>query len=189
MERKETRKLLAESELKYRLLVEKSLQGILVTKKNPLKLVFANDAMGKMLGYSVQELVSLSPEEILGLVHSDDRAVFFKRMESRFEGEPADGCFEFRAVQKDGSIIWLNALSNRVEYEGQPVVQGMFLDITESKKLEMELKQKYDYLDRVGESIDAGLVIISKDYRIFWANTVLRKTVPNLNKKCYQTFH
>ena len=43
-------------------------------------------------------------------------------------------CYEFRGVRKDGSIIWMSAFANRVEYDGQPAIQGMFLDINESKK-------------------------------------------------------
>lgn len=134
-ERKKSAKLLAISESKYRLLVEKSLQGILVIKATPLRIVFANDAIWKILGYSPAELTSLSSEGIMRLVFDEDRSVFFKRMESRFKGEPADACYEFRAVRKDGTIIWMSAFANRMDFEGEPAVQGMFLDITESKKI------------------------------------------------------
>jgi PAS domain S-box-containing protein len=140
-EQRKSRKLLAASESKYRMLVEKSLQGILITLADPLRLVFANDTMGKILGYSSQELMSLSPERIMGLVYHEDRAVFFKRMENRFRGKPAESCLEFRAVRKDGSIIWLDALSSRVEYDGQPAVQGVFLDVNERKKAEEVLRR------------------------------------------------
>ena len=98
------------------------------------------------MGYSSQELTSLSPEGIMSLVYHEDRAVFFKRMENRLRGEPAETCYEFRAVRKDGSIIWLSSLANRVEYDGQPAVQGMFLDVNESKKAAerfRESEQKY----------------------------------------------
>jgi CheY-like chemotaxis protein len=40
VERKKSRKALVESELKYRTVVEKSLQGILITQTSPLRLVF-----------------------------------------------------------------------------------------------------------------------------------------------------
>ena len=98
------------------------------------------------MGYSSQELMSLSPEGIMSLVYHEDRAVFFKRMENRLRGEPAESCFEFRAVRKDGSIIWLSSLANRVDYDGQPAVQGMFLDVNESKKASevlCESEQRY----------------------------------------------
>jgi PAS domain S-box-containing protein len=134
VERKKSRELLAKSEAKYRTLVEKSLQGISILQAAPLRIVFANEAMGKLMGYSSQDLMGLSPEGIMGLVYHEDRAVFFKRMENRLRGEMAEACFEFRAVRKDGSLIWLSSLANRVDYDGQPAVQGMFLDVSESKK-------------------------------------------------------
>ena len=110
VERKKSRELLAKSESKYHALVENSLQGISILLAAPIRIVFANGAFGKILGYSSEELMSLSPEEIMSLVYQEDRAVFFKRMENRLRGEPAGACFEFRAVRKDGSIIWLSSL-------------------------------------------------------------------------------
>ena len=146
VERKKSRELLAKSESKYHALVENSLQGIAILQAAPLRIAFANGAFGKTLGYSSEELTSLSPEEIMNLVYHEDRAVFFKRMENRLRGEPAEACFEFRAVRKDGSLIWLSSLANRVDYNGQPAVQGMFLDINESKKaaeILSESEQRY----------------------------------------------
>ena len=146
VERKKSRELLAKSESKYHALVENSLQGIAILQVAPIRIVFANGALGKILGHSSEELTSLSPEEIMSLVYHEDRAVFFKRMESRLRGEPAGTCFEFRAVRKDGSIMWLTSLANRVDYDGQPAVQGMFLDVNESKKageILRESEQRY----------------------------------------------
>ena len=146
VERKKSKELLAKSESKYHSLVENSLQGISILQATPLRIVFANQAMGKILGYSSKELLALSPQGIMGLVHHEDRVVFFKRMENRLQGELANECYEFRGVRKDGSIIWMSAFANRVEYDGQPAVQGMFLDINESKKaaeILSESEQKY----------------------------------------------
>jgi len=111
VERKKSRDLLSKSESKYRSLVEEALQGILIILPNPLRLVFVNDALGKMLGYSPKELLSLSPDAIKALVHPEDRAVFFKRMENRLRGEHAETRHEFRGLRKDGSIICMEAFS------------------------------------------------------------------------------
>ncbi len=134
VERKKTKKALAESELNYRTVVEKSLQEILITQTSPLRLVFANLAMRNILGYSTDELKSLSPLGVAGLIYDEDKAVFFIRLEKRIRGEPSDERLEFRAVRKNGSIVWLEAFATRTEYMGQPAVQGMFLDIDERKK-------------------------------------------------------
>jgi PAS domain S-box-containing protein len=190
VQHKKSRELLAGSESKYRTLVEKSLQGILVTKVAPLRLVFANDAMGKILGYSLHELMSLSPQGIMGLVHHEDRAVFFKRMESRLQGEQPESFLEFRAVRKDGSVIWMNALANRIEFEGQPAVQGVFLDIDERKKLEAAVKEKLDMLEALTQNIGAGFVTISKDYRVLYANKFVKNNMGNVEGKlCYATLN
>ena len=111
-ERKEAKKALITSESNYRMIVEKSLQGIVITHVSPLQFVLANESMGKMLGYSAQELMSLSPKEITGLIYDEDRGVFFKRLENRVRGEPAPSSLEFRAVRKNGSIFWMEATSN-----------------------------------------------------------------------------
>ncbi len=141
VEKKKSRQLLSKSEAKYRKLVENSLQGMMVLLPAPLKLVFANEAITKILGYSIQELILLSPEEIRSLVYHEDRSAYFSRMERRLRGEQAESYYEFRAVRKDGSIVWVEALSNRVEYEGQVAVQGIFLNIDDRKKAE-ELVRK-----------------------------------------------
>ena len=141
VERKNSKKALVESELNYRTVVEKSLQGILITQTSPLRLVFANESMSKILGYSTEELKSLSPLGVAGLIHDGDKAVFFGRLESRLHGEIANSSLEFRAVRKNGSIVWLEAFASRIEYVGQPAVQGMFLDISERKKADHILRE------------------------------------------------
>jgi len=50
MELKNARNLLDASDLKYRTLVEKSLQGIMIAQATPLRIIFTNASMGKMLG-------------------------------------------------------------------------------------------------------------------------------------------
>jgi PAS domain S-box-containing protein len=134
VEQKKSIQLLAASENKYRKLVENSLQGILILKVSPFRLVFGNAAMEKILGYSLDELMTFSSKQIMELVYFEDRELYFSRLEKRLKGEEAKSCFEFRAVRKDGSIIWLEALSSKVEFQGQVALQGLFLDITESKK-------------------------------------------------------
>jgi PAS domain S-box-containing protein len=51
------------------------------------------------------------------------------------------------------------------------------------------LMQKYEVLERAGESVGAGLAIISKDYDVIWANKTLMEVGVSPSKKCFQTFN
>jgi PAS domain S-box-containing protein len=152
-ERKKSEKLLAESESKYRVLVESSLQGILIVRPNPLRFCFANDAMARILGYSVEELLSLPPQGIIGLIHTAERTVFFNRLQRRFRGEKAELSLEFRAIRKDGSTVWLEGFSSKIEYLGQPAVQGEFLNIDERKRVQEAVKTSEEKYRELANSL------------------------------------
>ena len=140
-EQKKSAQLLAASESKYRMLVEKSLQGIMIAQDTPLRVIFANTSMGKMMGYSPEELTSLPSSEVGTLIYHEDRAIFFNHFRNQLEGKQTDNIFEFRGVRKDGSIIWMAAFAVPIDYEGQPAVQTIFMDISEHKKSEEILRK------------------------------------------------
>ncbi len=136
-ERRRAEEELRKSEQKYRTLIEQSLQGIVIGQcLGAPRLVFANRAMADILGYTVDELTSLSPKETAGLVHPEDRGLFFKRFVDRLQGKAAPPRYEVRGIRKDGALRWLEVSSSRIEYQGQPAVQAAFVDITERKQAE-----------------------------------------------------
>jgi PAS domain S-box-containing protein len=134
VERKQSKKMLRESEEKYRTLVEESLQGILVAQGRPPRIVFANESFAKTLGYSTDEITLLNSEQVAGLVHAEDQKKFFERYTQRLMGQQKDSTFDFRAIRKDGTSVWLQVSSNRILYNGKPAVQGIFLNIDNDKK-------------------------------------------------------
>ena len=139
-DRKRVEEAVRESEVKYRTLIDQSLEGIVIAQGPAPRLVFANSTMAKILGYTPDELISLSPKETEGLVHPEDRAVFFGRFKDRLQGKPTPPRYEVRGIRKDGEVRWLEISSNRIEYQGQPAVQATFVDITERKRMEEEIR-------------------------------------------------
>jgi PAS domain S-box-containing protein len=136
-DRKRMEEALRESEAKYRSVFENSLDGIVIGQiPPPFRLFLANSAMEKILGYTPDELTSLSPEETEGLVHPEDRTVFLDRIRDRLQGKTALNRFEFRMIRKNGEVRWLEGLATRVEYEGQPALQTACIDITERKHVD-----------------------------------------------------
>jgi two-component system cell cycle sensor histidine kinase/response regulator CckA len=155
-ERKQAEESLKESEEKYRSLVEESIQGIVIGQGNPPHLVFANPAMTMILGYTYEELSSLSPKGIESLVHPEDRAFFFKNYKDRLEGKLVIPHYELRGIRKDGTVVWLELSSVRIEYKGQPAVQAAFLDITERKQAEEALRESEERYRTILENIEDG---------------------------------
>lgn len=153
VERQKAKRLHVESEAKYRMLVEESLQGIMIAQGMPPKIVFANATMGKMLGYVAGEFMSLSPQEVLALVYSEDREMFFNRFMERLMGKQRESSYDFRAVRKDGSILWMQASSNSIQYNGKPALQAMFLDIDERKKADEVIRKSEERYRELANSL------------------------------------
>ena len=137
--------------------MENSLQGIVIAQGLPPRFVFVNTAMGKITGYSPEELVALSPEKMTKLIHPDDRETFFNRFSQRLAGKETESIYEVRGIRKDGSTIWLEACTNLIEYNGQPAVQGVFLDITERKKAEQQLRESESKYRNIFNNSEAGM--------------------------------
>lgn len=141
IERKKSKKLLADSELKYRKLISGLLQGVMIVQGPKPRFVFANPEMERITGYTSQELISFSPSEIENTVYSEDRKVFFDRFNRLISGAEVELFYEFRGIRKDGTMIWLQACSSLIDYNGQPAAQGVFLDLPKRKKTEEALAE------------------------------------------------
>jgi PAS domain S-box-containing protein len=155
-----------ESESKYRLLVEQSLQGITVAIGPEPQGVFVNEAMNRIFGYTREEFYSFSPRQIAETIHPEDRDKFFKYFRDRLEGKEAPLQYEVRGVRKNGDIIWLEVSSRQIKYDGQKAVQAIFSDITERKKTEQELRR---FSSAVKASLD-GIITGDLDGNIAHAN-------------------
>jgi PAS domain S-box-containing protein len=194
IERRNSRKLLKESESKYRKLVENSLQGIAIIQGPEPKFVFINTAMERIFGFSLEEILAMSPEEITQWVHPDDREILFSRFGKRLKGERCDSGYEFRGFHKDGTVRWVEVCSILIEYNGKPSVQGVFLDITERKNDEALSKKISDEWNRIFEATTDLVFTINKEHRIVKVNKrtcdfLKKKPEELIGKLCYEVVH
>ncbi len=148
---------LKESEEKYRMLIDSSLQGIAIIQGNPFRIAFANPALAKTLGYSIGELMNFQSSELEHVLYHEDRATFFQRIRDILEGRPTPEHFEARVTRRDGELLWLEFTAGKVTYAGNPAVQVAFVDVTDRKKAEMNIRTANErsnlYLDILGHDI------------------------------------
>ncbi|MHA2232922.1 MAG: PAS domain S-box protein, partial [Candidatus Hodarchaeales archaeon] len=139
-ERKETEQKIQESERKYRLMVDHSLQGVVIIQE--VRIVYANPAFEGMTGYSLKELQALSPQELAAHVHPDDQDIIWTDFRERMAGKSGPSRYEFRFFRKNRTLCWVEAFPTRIEYQGKPAAQGICIDITERKQTEERLTRQ-----------------------------------------------
>jgi PAS domain S-box-containing protein len=140
LDRFEERKRLAESEHRFRSLVEQSIVGIYMVDESRFQ--YGNARLCEILGLSTVELLQRGP---LDVVHAEDRALVRGKIGARVTGGVADERYEFRIVKPDGTIRHVGVHGRRFEYQGRPVVMGVLQDISDrfaaEKKVLLQMEE------------------------------------------------
>ena len=132
-----------ESEKKYRLLFENSLDGVYRTTLEG-KYIDVNPAMIKMLGYGSRE----------ELIKIDIPTQLYVRKEERPGPEQRNKIFETRFKRKDGSIIVVE-INSRVVYKYRKPVcyEGIVRDVTKRKAAEKKVEEGYKKLKKILDDV------------------------------------
>ncbi|MFA6055068.1 MAG: CBS domain-containing protein [Thermodesulfovibrionales bacterium] len=133
---REKSRALIESELKYRTLVEQSLEGILIVQDGLIK--FANPTLLKILNYDETEMVD---KDILRFLYPDDRNMLTHNFKELTENLIIDSPLELRMAHKNEEGIYMEVLLTLIQYEGSTAILVTLRNITERKKTEAELKK------------------------------------------------
>ncbi len=167
-ERKKTEKELIESEKKYRDLIEKSIQGVVILQEG--RIVFANRALAKIMGYTVKELLDFTPKKVKELVHPEDQELVWGRLKDRLAGKPQPPHYEYRSLRKDGNLVWLEMFASRIMFDGKPAIQGAVIDISERKHAEEALRESEEKYKTLVETSPDSVAATDMEGRIIFAS-------------------
>ena len=144
---------LRKSEEKYRLLTENVIDVIWTTDMD-LNYTYISPAIEKIHGWSAEEAASLTINDILT---PESIEIILRRIESHIAHCAKTGNYqisdrlELELYRKDGTTIWTEiSASSILGEDGKPVgILGITRDITERKKLEIQL-QRAQKMEAIG---------------------------------------
>ncbi|MDG6221944.1 MAG: PAS domain S-box protein [Candidatus Bathyarchaeota archaeon] len=192
-ERKETEEKLKESKEQYRLLTE-NITDVIFIQNLDLSIKYVSPSVETLSGYTPDEIINLGPKGLMtpesyerGLVEIQaDLALSVKNLDF----EPEFRRYEY--MRKDGSTGWGEFKPKLLrDSKGNIVaIQGTLRDVTERKKAEDALRQEQEKFETVTGTLNVGLSVISKDYKILWANKFLTDLCGDvIGKTCHSVYN
>lgn len=133
---KEKSRELIESEIKYRTLVEQSLEGIMIIQEDLIK--FVNPTLLDILNFEEEEIVG---EDVFRFIFPDYRELLSKKLKKLPDSQKGKSPLELRMLHKNEEIVFMEVLATMIKYEGKPAILATLRDITDKKKTEDELKR------------------------------------------------
>ena len=145
--RKEAEEALKESEMRFKAIFNESKEGRLLVDVGSRRFFMGNPEICKMLGYTEEEMMHLRVDEI----HPENDLPFvLEQFERQAKGE-LELAAGLPVKRKDGSIFYADVYTSPITLGGKKYLLGTFRDITDSKKIQDELREKMRDLERFSE--------------------------------------
>ncbi len=143
--RKEAEQALAESEERYRTVIEHSNDGIAFARGGTHE--YVNSRFVTMFGYD-------SPDDLVGkpitlIVHPDDRERVLDIHARRWKGQPVPSRYEFQGITRTGTIIYIEVSAAEITYRNEPVLLVFLRDVSERKRAEEVFLQSHRQLEQL----------------------------------------
>jgi len=170
---------LQESEEKYRLLAENA-RDIIWTMDMNLKFTYMSPSVLQIRGYTVEEVLAQSLEEIFTPSSLEIASKAFEEELVLESMEPKDlsrmRTLELEHICKDGSTVWVEINVSFIrDTDGQPIgILGVSRDITERRQTEGMLKAERQRLHDILEIMPMMVCLLTPDYHVAFANRAFR---------------
>lgn len=155
-ERVETEKALRSAERKFRGLIEQSLAGVYIIQGRCFR--YVNPCFARIFGFDSPDQIIDQPL-IEDLVSPQDRQMVASNIRRRLNGEMETLHYSFVGQRKDGSPVDVEVFGTTIDYEDQPALLGIIIDITERKQAEAELKRHRENLEEQVSARTADLLL------------------------------
>ncbi|MHA1269105.1 MAG: PAS domain-containing protein [Candidatus Helarchaeota archaeon] len=173
-EKKEVEDSLKESEEKFRLIAEQGLVGIIIFQDNKIK--YVNKFASIISEYTKKELLNLSEKEIFNIVSPEFKEYINKRIKNLLQDPKKMSYFTYKIITKSKNIKWVDVYASVIKYQNRDAILIMFIDITEKKIIEKQIKESEEKFKTISEQSLMGTCILQDD-KIKYVNKLYAETI------------
>jgi len=171
-ERRQAEEALRESEERFRSIVENSQAGIMILD-DAYRLVYANDELYRISGYSPKEVIG---QDFRKFLDEESQQLVAERYIRRQRGEEVPPRYEFNIICKDGQKRRVEISSAVIkDSAGAVKTVAQILDITERKQAEEVLRESQKFSSSLLESSPNPITVVNLDTSMIYVNPAFEK--------------
>jgi len=141
---------LKQSEEKFRLAFENAKDAIFWADPQSGTLINCNSAAEKMIGRPREEILG----KLQSILHPPDTSEYYKSIFRKHLEEAGAVNDEAELITRSGEIVPVLISASLTTVGGKPVLQGIFHDITERKRIENELRKSETRYRQLSERLE-----------------------------------
>jgi len=182
IERKQLEKALRESEERYRLLSDLTMEGIVLHKNGVA--IDLNSSMAEMLGYRRQELFA---KNFINFVHENDRALVRENVAKDYAAP-----YVVRMLRRNGDYFIAEIEARNFQQKGDTWRVSAIRDITERKRAEETLRESEERFQKMLGMVPDMISIHDPEMNILYSNWQGFAAIPEERRrrtsKCFHTY-
>lgn len=146
----------------YKAIVENSIQGLLVIQDGSI--VFANDAVSELLGYSKEEILNFSQIDMKKFILNEDYEYILGAYKNRQKNiNEKNNRYSIKINKKNNDTAWLEIFSSPCNFRGNHAVQLAFIDVTARKTAEEKLMESENKFRSLFEYSNDGITLTDEN--------------------------
>src|SRR5581483_7641931 len=163
---------LRQSEALYKTLIENCRDGVFLVLHD--RVLFANQALADILGYSAEEL---RDRPYIDFVAPESLAAQISRRDSKTDGSRSMQDYEVFAQRKDGKRRLLRVRASAVEFNGEIASTGTIQDITDDRRQQQAIAEAERKYRALFQNSVTGMFQSHPDGRLLEANDALAEII------------
>ncbi|MFZ0392040.1 MAG: PAS domain S-box protein [Calditrichia bacterium] len=176
-DRKKADAALRESEEKYRTLVEKANDAIIIIQDSLVK--YVNPRLCKMRGEPAEKIIE---KPFLDYVHPEEKPKVLEYYRRRSRGEEVVSVYETRLLRYDGSYLYAEVNASLIRYEGENAELVLVRDVTDRYRAESALRKSEEKMRAMFQSFVDGIFVTDMNARLQEMNESCLKMFGYRNK-------